>query len=288
MGSALFVPQIWSTKIQRVNHANLVAKKICNREPEGEIKKHGDTVYFNGLAKPTISTYSGSINYEDLNDAGVVMVIDQQDYFAFKVTDIQKAQADVDLKGSQATEAAYGLQQKADTFVMGKYIDATRQIIDASFDSATALSTIGTLKQYLAEVDIMENDMWATIPPWVQLKLELAGIKFQINNGISGEGGMAWAKVLGIDIYVTNQVVNTGSVVAPVSECMGGSYNAIVYADQIVETEDIRLEGSFATAVRGLHVYGGKTVRPDHLVRMTLTFAAETTIQYLSNRNRED
>lgn len=280
MGSALFVPAIWSRKIQRVNHANLIAMKICSREPEGEIKKQGDTVYFSGLAKPTINTYTGSITYETLNDAGVTMVIDQADYFAFKVGDIQKAQAAVDLKGSQAVEAAYGLRQKADTFVMGKYAEALRQITDTSCDSATILSVIGKAKQYLAEVDIMENDMWIAIPPWVQLKLELAGIKFQINNGLDGkgEGGMAWAKVLGFDVYVTNQVVNTGSLIAPVSECIAGAYNSIVYADQIVETEDIRLEGSFDTAVRGLHVYGGKVVRPDHIVRVTLTYVDETAI----------
>lgn len=278
MSTALFVPQIWSTKIQRVNHDNLVAKKICNREPEGEIKKAGDTVYFNGLAKPTISTYTGSVNYETLNDAGVVMNIDQQQYFAFKVNDIQKAQANVDLKGSQATEAAYGIQAAADSYVLGLYAQALRTITDTSLDSATVVSVMGKAQQYLAEVNVKENDMWMVIPPWVKLKLQLAGIKFQINNGINGNGGMAWTNELGFDMYVTNQVTNTGSVASPVSECLAGSYNSIVYADQIVETESLRLEGSFDTAVRGLHIYGAKVVRPDHLVRMTLTYVDETSI----------
>src|SRR5690242_19114245 len=118
---AQFVPQIWTTKILRTLEDNLVAKKICNMDAEGEIKKAGDTVYFNGLADPTINTYSGSVTYEGLQDAGMTMVIDQQNYFAFKVTDIQKAQANVDLKGSQAARAAYKLKEACDTNILSLY-----------------------------------------------------------------------------------------------------------------------------------------------------------------------
>ncbi len=279
MTTASFVPTIWNTQIQRVNHDNLIAKKICNREGEGEIKKAGDTVRFNGLAKPTISAYTGSVSYETLNDASTVLQIDQQNYFAFKVGDIQKAQANVDLKGSQATEAAYAIAETADTYVLGLYASALRTITDASCDTATIISNLGLAKQYLAEVNVKQKDMWMVIPPWVQLKLELAGIVFQINNGLSGEGGMAWTNKLGFDMFVTNQVTNTGSVVAPVSECMAGSYNSIVYADQIINTQYFdKLEDSFDSAVRGLHVFGAKVIRPDHLIRLTLTYTAETAI----------
>lgn len=279
MSTASFVPTIWNTKIQRVNHDNLVAKKICNREGEGEIKKAGDTVRFNGLAKPTITAYSGSVSYENLKDASTVLQIDQQNYFAFKVGDIEKAQANVDLKGSQASEAAYAIAETADSYVLGLYAQALRTITDASLDTATVISVLGTAKQYLAEVNVRQNDMWMCIPPWVQLKMEMAGIVFQINNGISGEGGMAWVKHLGFDIYVTNQVPNVGTVGTPVSEIMAGSYNAIVYADQIVQTQYFdKLEDSFDSAVRGLHVFGAKVVRPDHLIRLTLTKAEETTV----------
>ena len=58
------------------------------------------------IADPTITAYTGSVTYEGLQDAGVTMHIDQQNYFAFKVGDVQKAQANVDLKGSQAARAA--------------------------------------------------------------------------------------------------------------------------------------------------------------------------------------
>jgi hypothetical protein len=112
----------------------------------------------------------------------------------------------------------------------------------------------------------------------VRIKLQLAGVKFQINNGINGTGGLAWTKELGFDIYVTNQVINVGTVATPQSKCMAGSYSSIAFAQQIMDTEMIRLETQFADAVRGLHVYGAKVVRPDLLVLADFTYAAETTI----------
>jgi hypothetical protein len=278
MGTQNFVPAIWTTKILRTLEDNLVAKKICNMDAEGEIKKAGDTVYFNGLADPTITAYTGSVTYEGLQDAGVTMHIDQQNYFAFKVGDVQKAQANVDLKGSQAARAAYKLKEACDTNIMSLYGEANLTVTDASCDTATVLSTFGAIQQELAQVNVPSSDMWCVIPPWVQLKLKLAGIKFQINNGINGTGGMAWTNELGFDIFVTNQVVNVGTVPVPISKVMAGSYNAIAFAQQIIETESMRLESSFDTGVRGLHVFGRKVVRPDLLCTATLTFAAETAI----------
>jgi hypothetical protein len=273
-----FVPAIWSTKIIRTLEDNLVAKKICFTDHQGDIRKAGDTVYFNGLSDPTINTYAGSVSYETMQDSQVALLIDQQKYFAFKVDDIEKAQENIDKKGSQAERAAYRLREACDSYILGLYGDAKHVITDSTLDSATVISVLGTAQQKLAEENVSDNDMWMVIPPWVRLKMELAGIKFQINNGINGSGGMAWTNQLGFDVYVTNQVVNLGTVNAPQSQVLAGSYQSIAFAQQIMETETIRLESQFADAVRGLHVYGAKVIRPELLVRLNLTFAAETAI----------
>jgi len=277
MSISNFIPQIWSTKIIRTLEDNLVGKRICTLEAEGEIKKSGDTVFFNGLADPTISAYSGSVSYEALQDAGVVMLIDQKDYFAFKVSDIEKAQANVDVKGSQADRSAYKLQQAADSYILGLHGQASLTS-SATVTSANIFSSIGEVQNSLAQANVSDKDMWMIITPWVRLKLELAGVKFQINNGVNGTGGMAWTDSLGFDIYVTNQVVNTGTVASPVSKVLAGAYNSIGFASQIMETEAVRLESSFDTGVRGLHVYGAKVIQPNLLHTATLTYAAETTI----------
>ena len=279
MASANFSPKIWAATILRTLEDNLIAKKVCNTAYSGDIKKAGDAVYFNGLADPTIAAYTGAtITYEALQDSRITLLIDQSNYFAFKVGDIEKAQAELDIKGSQSQRAAYGLRKQCDSYIMGLYTQAGKTGTSASVTSANVLSVIGEMQQLLAESNVMDEDMFMVIPPWMQLKLKLAGIKFSINEGTNGKGGMSWTKELGFDVYVTNQVVNTGTVAVPVSQVMAGSKNAIAFADQITDTEDIRLEGTFDTAVRGLHVFGSKVVKPLELVTTQCTFAAETTI----------
>jgi hypothetical protein len=279
MSTANFVPKIWAATIMRTLEDNLIARQVCSTEFTGEIKKRGDTVYFEGLADPTISQYTGvAITYENLQDSRVSLVVDQADMFAFKVGDIEKVQANMDMKGSQAQRAAYGLKKQCDTNLMALYPNAGTTVTAASITTANILSFLGAFQQKLAEANVPESEMWMILPPWMKLKLTLAGIKFQIQNGINGTGTLAYTKELGFDVYATNNVKNTGTVPVPISQIMAGSKNAVAFADQITESEDIRLESTFDTAVRGLHTYGFKVVKPIELVTGAATFAAESTI----------
>jgi len=279
MATANFVPKIWAATIMRTLEDNLIARKICNTEYTGAIKTKGDAVYFNGMADPTISTYTGAtISYENLQDSRITLLVDQADMFAFKVGDIEKVQAELDVKGSQAQRAAYGLKKACDTVIMGMYSTAGKTVTAATITTLNVLSVIGSYQQLLQESNVPESDMWMVIPPWLQLKLKLAGVKFQIKNGINKTGSILWTDELGFDMYVTNQVINTGTVAVPISQVMAGSKNAIAFADQITETEDIRLIDTFDTAVRGLHTYGMKNVKPLELVSGALTMGTETVI----------
>ena len=52
---------------------------------------------------------------------------------------------------------------------------------------------------------------------------------------------------------------------------MAGYDQTISYAEQIVEVQAYRPELRFADAVKGLHVYGAKVVRPDALAVLTVS-----------------
>ena len=275
-----FIPQIWDASVQRTLEDNLVALKISRTRPGTAAGKMGDTVYFNGLADPTVQAYTGSISYEDLDSGQVALLIDQQNYYAFNVTDPEQAMANVDLKGSQTSRAAYQLKKATDTYIMGLYTEADtgNVITDATTDSATILSDVSSAVRKLEEQNVMEGNMWMTIPPWVKQKLILAGVVFQINNGTNEKGQMAWANYLGIDMYVTNQVVNLGSAAAPQSQCMFGAYDAIVYDSVLEKSRMMELENSFAYGCSGLNVFGAKVIRPKELGYMNLTYSAETAI----------
>lgn len=275
-----FIPQIWDASIQRTLEDNLVALKISRTRPRQGAEKAGDTVYFNGLADPSVNAYTGTISYEGLDSGQVALLIDQQNYYAFRVTDPEAAMANVDLKGSQTDRAAYQLKKTTDSYIMGLYTDADsgNVITDGSCDSASILSNVSSAVRKLEEQNVMEGNMWMTIPPWVKEKLILAGVVFSINEGTNQKGQMAWANYLGIDMYVTNQVVNLGSAAAPQSQCMFGAYDAIVYDEVLMKSRMMELENSFEYGCSGLTVFGAKVVRPKELGYMDLTFAAETAI----------
>jgi hypothetical protein len=274
------IPKLVSTKILRTLEKDLIAEKICTMQPDAAIKKEGDTVYFSGLADPTISDYTGSINYETLQDGTVSLLIDQKKYYAFKIDDIEAFQSNIDVKGSQVERAAYGLRDNADQYIFGLYAGAGTTITNASVTSANVLSTVSSAIRKLEENNVKPNERWMTISPWFKEKLMLAGIKFQINNGLDGEkGGLSWVNYLDTDIYVSNNIVTTGTEGSLNSKILAGSYNSIIFAKQLMKQRFIEeLEDSFAGGASGLNVYGGKVLKPKELVLINATQAAESTI----------
>ena len=261
-----FLPKLIAAQLLRVLEDNLVAKKICNMDTSSEIKKKGDTVTFVNLTPPTIKDYTGTVSYENMATGGVNLVIDQSKYYAFTVDDIESLQSAIDLKSGQVEQAAYALQKIADQYVLGLYAQAGNTVAAAAaITPANILAAIGEFATALAEKNVPEKDMWITLPPWAKTYLSLAGVKFQVNNGTNGKGTMAYTDQLGFDVYVSNNIKTTGSGATAKYNIMGGSYNSIVYAEQILDSEIIRLESKFADGARGLHVYGAKVVKPAEL-----------------------
>lgn len=271
------IEKLVSTKIIRTLDNNLVAKKICTMDTGSQIKSMGDTVYFPTLAEPTVNDYTGTVSYEDLEDGSIALLIDQKKYFAFKVDDIEKFQSSIDLKGAQTERAGYKLRDNADKYVLGLYGGAENTVANVSVNSANVLEVVGTMVRVLEDNNVEGGNKWIVIKPWIAEKLRLAGVKFSINEGIDGgKGGLSWANYLDTDLYISNNVPTTGSEGSFVSQIMAGSYNAIVYAEQILKTEVIgRLEETFGTGVRGLHVFGSKVIKTKELVKCQMTQTSE-------------
>lgn len=272
------IPKLVSTKVLMLLRNELIAKQICTMDTSSQIKKQGDTVTFPGLSTPTISAYTGSISPETLQDAGVTLLIDQKNKYAFYVDDIEAFQSVIDLKGTSVSEAGYGLLNTADKYVLALYAGAATTIT-ATISETIALSTTATVVRKLTEANVKPNQRWMVIPPWYAEKLDLAGVKFGIKNGTGdASDGVEWVKHLNTDIYVSNNLVTTGAEGSYVTECMAGSYNSIVYAEQILKSRFIEdVPGAFAAQCDGLHVFGAKVVKPKELVRITATQAAASS-----------
>jgi hypothetical protein len=272
------VPKLVSTKLLMTLNNELIAKQICTMDTSSQIKKMGDTVTFTGLTRPTIHAYTGTIVPETLADAGVTLLIDQANYYSFYVDDIDAFQTVIDVKGTCVEAAAYGLLNTADKYIFGLYAGAGTTIT-ATVSETIALSTTSTVIRKLSEANVKPNQRWLVIPPWYKEKLELAGVKFQIKNGVDGvSSGVEWVNHLNTDIFVSNNLTTTGAEGTWNTQCLAGSYNSIVYAEQIVKSRyQPMVAASFSGQCDGLHVFGARVLKPSELVLINATQAAAST-----------
>jgi len=278
--SISFIPEIWSASMLTSLKKNLVFAQpgVSNRNYEGEIANQGDTVRIRSIGRPTIATYikgSTTINPEQLTDAQRSLLIDQAKYFAFEVDDIDAAQSPGGELDEALVEATYGLRDVADQFVAAKYTEAAaaNQLGTVSVTTAAlAYTQIRKLRVVLDEANVPLEGRYCVVPPWYHgllleddrfVRVDASGTAEGLRNGIIG-------RALGFDILMSNNVVNTTGDDWAV---MAGHPGAIAYAEQIVKVEAYRPEDSFSDAVKGLHVYGAKVIRPDALATV---IASET------------
>lgn len=280
MSSASFKPEVWSAETLMAVERALVFGQVVNRDYEGDIAQAGDTVHINAVSDPTISSYSsgGTLTYEDLNTADQVLVIDQSKSFSFKVDDIDKAQNQGDLLPKATSRAGYKL-----AYVVDQYIEALFSGVPTANDVGTVSVTTGSptaaydsvlvpLSVKLDEADVTSEGRFCIVPPWFHGRL-LRDDRFVRadasgntpgGNGVGGNGFIGEAA--GFKLYKSN---NCSLVTGDDYRVSAGVTDAITLAQQVNEVEALRLQTTFADAVRGLLLYGSKLVRPEMIATAT-------------------
>ena len=261
------IEKVISEEILRTNEDNLIARKICATVCSGEIKKRGDSVVITGLSEPSVYDYSGSVVYEDVSDASMILNIDQDKVFSFKIKDIEELRSSIGLRDSQARRASYNLKLEVEKSVLGLYGQAGNSYQETEITPSNVLKVLAEIKQKLEEVNVPDGRTFIVIPPFVKTKLMLAGVKFQINNGVNGTGTIGFTNELGYDVFVSNQLAKVTAEGKIKHFALAGSYSAIAYAEQVLETQVLdKLENSFDKAVRGRLVFGARVIKPSELV----------------------
>ncbi|TCS80373.1 phage capsid protein [Tepidibacillus fermentans] len=269
-----FIPQIWAARLLENLRKNLVFGNVVNRDYEGEIRNYGDTVKINNIGPISVFDYVKNTDLpapETLTDAQRTLVIDQAKAFNFLIDDIDQAQTNPKLMDSAMQEAAYALADKADQYIASQYTYAANAIGD---DTTPVVPSATTAYEYLVdagikldEANIPRVNRWAIVPPWFYglLLKDDRFVKFTASADRvlrTGEVGEA----AGFTIYTSNNIANTTGTKYKI---MAGHQMAITYADQINKVEAYRPEKRFADALKGLHLYGAKTIRPEALVVIT-------------------
>jgi N4-gp56 family major capsid protein len=273
-----FIPEVWAAELLTALEEHHVAAQdgVVNRDYEGEIRRKGDTVHIGTLADPTISNYVKNvtaINPQTLATTDQTLLIDQAKYFAFEVDDVDAAQTGEggQLLSKAATRAAIGLRDTLDTFLLT--LMSTGGTVLAARDVATADAAflfLRTLRMTLNKANVPTDDRFAIISPEFEA-LILGDARFidaskygSTTPILNGEIGRA----IGFRMLVSNNLpAGTAGTPPEVSNFVAAGHPmAVTVAEQINKVEAYRPEDSFSDAIKGLHLYGGKVVRPEALV----------------------
>jgi len=282
-------PSIYSQKVLKFFRRSSVAEAITNTDYAGEIENFGDTVKIIKEPTVTVSAYTRGavVNTEDLTDTEITLTVDQGNYFAFKVDDIEERQSHVNWESLSTSSGAYGLKKAYDYNILKEINDnaATDATSIGSAGSAISCNTGDEAADYLSafarlldENDVPEDNRWIVANPQFYEMLRKASAKL-MDASVTGEnmsalmnGAVTSRKVHGFTLYQSNVItVGTAGVAAShtfgpsttsgETIVLGGHMSAVATASHIAKTEVIRDPDSFADIVRGLHVFGRKVLR---------------------------
>lgn len=280
-----FIPELWSAQLL-VNLKNSLvwaSDSIVNRNYEGEVSRFGDTVRINSIGAVSVSDYVKNSNHaapETLSDSQMVLVIDQAKMFNFQIDDVDRAQQNPKLMSAAMHEAAYALANTTDDFISN--LVNTSVTAGSTLATVTASNPNGSEDEavYRALVDLSveldENNAptegrYAVMKPALLGKLRkddrFASFGTEANRAVAGGGTSVLGTIAGFSIVVSNKVPDSAT---PHPQIIAGHNWATTFADQIESLEAYRPELRFADAMKGLHVYGGKVIRPELLAKVAV------------------
>lgn len=280
MSIATFIPTIWEARLLAHLDKNLVYGNLVNRDYEGDIRNQGDTVKINQIADITVKDYKKGtdITIDDVDGTPTTLTISQDKYFAFKVEDVDRAQANVNLVDGAMARASYAMRDVVDQYIAGFYTGAG--VTDGLGMDEAPLSITSATKAYESLVDLKGALDDANVPAdgrFVVVPSQFYGFMLKDSRFVAAGTTKTDATLAngyigtaaGFQIYQSNNVPNTKGAQYKI---LAGTRAAISFAQQITSTEALRMEKAFSDMVRGQLVYGAAVVQPKALACMTANF----------------
>ena len=265
-----FIPELWAAQMLNVWFNESVFAALVNREYEG-LATRGNTVHISGVVAPTIKDYKAGVSgarttaADAISDTGVDLLIDQEKAFDFYVDDIDRAQATGTLE-SYTTAAGQGLTADSETFLGNLIVAGGTPAITTAIptDGDGAFNVVRDLRKQMNKAKVPSDNRVLVVNAEFESLLLGANSKLTAVN-VSGDNnglrGATLGQLLSFRTVVTNYLpaVDHPQAVAFNTRC-------VAFVSQIDQTEGMRAQDKFADRIRGLHVYGGKVVRPEGVI----------------------
>jgi hypothetical protein len=251
-------------------------RRVCNRDYEGEIRQAGNTVKIASISDPVVADYVKDTDIGDptsLTDTEQTLSIDQQKFFHFFVDSIDRAQQSVNVLDEAMRRSAWSLREHADNYLAG--------LMEAGVSAGNTIGTVAVPKiptkddayEYLVDLGVLLDESnvstagrFAIVPAWFH-GLLLKDDRFVRSGTGTGTGDRRLmngevGEAAGFTILKSNNVPNTAGAKYKI---LAGHASATTYVEQVLDLVAYQPEKRFGDAVKGLHVYGAKVLRPNSL-----------------------
>lgn len=269
-----FIPEIWSKKLNQMLEKNCVMMQCVNKNWEGEISQQGDTVKIITPADVTVSTLTNdNITYTSLAPKSQDLVIDQKKFFAFKIDDVAKVQSNMDIMEAHLVNAKKAIEEVQDSYLLAMHTDVTESNTVGSESSPITLDK-STIYEHFVKLSLALKNSDAVhtgVRPWVVINPNIESYLLQSPEFIKAYNVAdetlrdgAIGRIAGMDVLVSTNLTDIDNKYY----VLAGTNDAITFASQLAKIESLRDKDSFSDLVRGLYLYGAKTVQPKALAKM--------------------
>lgn len=288
MATNKFIPQVWSAKILEALDKELVYAGLFNTDYDGEITEAGDSVHIAQVGDVTIKDFDRDTDIaspDDVKAEDLTLDIDQSKYFNISVCDVNEVQSKISLLDTATQRAGYGFADVCDKY-LGSLLAASGSVKDGlgakttpiAITADNAYETLVKMKTALDKANLPKQERKVVVPPefegFMLLDPRFVAVPVEASQDRLTEGTVY--RAAGFEIRTSNNVPSEddgGSGGATtVYSIVGSSPIQGTFAQQILKTEAYRPEKRFADAVKGLHVYGAKVLRPQVVAVATVAF----------------
>lgn len=275
-----FIPEIWSQKLNSLLFNECPMLQCVNKNWEGEIANAGDTVNILTAGNVAVSTLTGdALTYSEIAPTAATLTVDQKKFFAFKVNDIAKVQANADFVASYMENAKKSIEISQDSYLLGLHTEVESGNIIGSAESAVSLTTENIYSNFVDLATLLKksNAFTSGQAPWVVINPDIEAVllktpQFTSASNLGSETLRTGAigKIAGMDVLVSNNLTATGGVI----NVLAGTNDAITFASKVITLETVRDLSSFSDIIRGLYVYGACVVNDTAIAKMVCSIAA--------------
>lgn len=268
--SPVVIDEVWAKEILENRRNRLVMEQLVNHDYEGQIKNHGDTVHIISLPDMVAQDIvpGTEMTVTPLVPTEQLLVIDQYKGVPAEVQDMLMKQSTYDLRRPYTEKIGFALADAIDKYLIGLAVAGVAVGNKLTAVAALNKATLVAAHAKLDALNVPTEGRSLIINGFgkadLRLDSDMTWAERQ-GNGVSISGAGYAGTIYDTPVYVTNQVpkIDTNANWAFIL-IHRDALTAAVQIDPEVETDRRVLSKSWIVA--GSTLFGGKVIRPDHIV----------------------